>query len=122
MNTKEINLKARFVLEIIALITFGFWGWELGEGWVRIILALALPVFFAAIWGIFAVPEDPSRSGKAPVPVPGIIRLVIEWLFFALASWVLYEIGHHKMSLIFGGLVVLHYILSQDRIKWLLLH
>ncbi|WP_280456932.1 DUF2568 domain-containing protein, partial [Nocardia carnea] len=37
----------------------------------RWLLVVLLPVVAAAAWGVFAVPDDPSRSGAAPVAVPG---------------------------------------------------
>jgi len=49
---------------------------------MKFMLALTLPIFAAAIWGIFAVPDDPSRSGNAPVIAPGLVRIVIELAFF----------------------------------------
>ncbi|MFQ6227417.1 DUF2568 domain-containing protein [Nocardia sp. NPDC002869] len=38
-----------------------------------------LPVIAATAWGVIAVPDDPSRSGAAPVAVPGAIRLLVEF-------------------------------------------
>jgi len=114
------NLAIRFLLELTALITLGLWGWQQGgEDWLKYILAFSIPVVAAAIWGIFNVPNDPSRSGNAPIVVPGIIRLIIELLFFALGTWALFDLGYIKFSLIFGVVVIVHYIVSYDRILWL---
>ena len=63
MGSHPINLAIRFLLEITALITMGFWGWRQSEGWFRYILALIIPILAAVVWGTFAVPNDPSRSG-----------------------------------------------------------
>jgi hypothetical protein len=120
MGTHPINLAVRFLLEISGLVSLGIWGWEQSDGWLRFVLAIGIPVICASIWGAFAVPDDPSRSGKAPIVTPGIIRLAIETGFFAFAIWSLYDIGFHKASLAFGIIVVLHYIVSYDRIKWLI--
>jgi len=67
MSLHPISLALRFLLELAALIALGLWG----AHQAGIALALALPATAAALWGIFAVPGDPSRSGKAPVPVSG---------------------------------------------------
>lgn len=120
MGSHPINLAFRFLLELAALASFGFWGWELGEGSARFIFAFGIPVFLAAIWGIFAVPNDPSRSGKAPVPVNGVLRLIIELVIFASAIWMVFDLGKPLFSRLFGAAVVTHYLLSMDRILWLI--
>jgi hypothetical protein len=74
----------------------------------------------AVLWGVFAVPGDRSRSGDAPVPVPGILRLLLELLLFGFAAWCLYDAGLVLLANIFGIVVLVHYIISYDRIIWLL--
>jgi len=120
MGSHPINLIIRFLLEISALVSVGVWGWNVSDGWLRFVLAIGIPIILAIIWGIFAVPNDPSRSGRAPVVTPGVIRFVIELGFFAFAIWSLYDMGLKKLSLALGITVVLHYIVSYDRITWLL--
>jgi len=120
MGSHPINLALRFILELAALASVAVWGWKQSDDWPRYLLVIGLPVVLAAIWGTFAVPDDPSRSGSAPVVTPGIIRLVIELAIFAFATWSLYQLGHGKMSLALGITVVLHYVISYDRIIWLL--
>ena len=119
MGSHPLNLALRFLLELAALIAIGFWGWEQYDTWMRFILAIGLPLIAAAIWGIFNVPNDPSRSGNAPIPVPGIIRLLLEFAFFTFASWTLYSSGEIKLAWILVGIVAIHYVISFDRIAWL---
>ena len=69
MGSNPLNLLIRFLLELTALIALGFWGWRNGEGAFRYALAIIIPVIIAADWGTFAVPDDPSRSGSAPIAV-----------------------------------------------------
>jgi hypothetical protein len=120
MSSNPINLAVRFLLELSALLAIGFWGWRQGEGSFRFVLAIGLPLIAAVLWGTFAVPDDPSRSGKAPVPVPGIVRLVLELAFFAFATWALYNAGATQLSWLLGGVTLVHYILSYDRLWWLI--
>ncbi len=120
MGSNPINLAIRFLLEVSALIAIGFWGWHLSESWYRYVFALGIPLTAAVIWGTFAVPDDPSRSGKAPVPVPGIMRLVIEIAIFGFGAWALYDLEYTLLSLILGIAVIIHYIVSYDRIGWLI--
>ena len=96
------------------------WGWELSDTWIRFVLVLAFPIIIAAIWGIFAVPDDPSRSGAAPIAVPGIVRLIIELGIFFIATWALLDLGFTRLCWILGATVAIHYIISYDRIMWLI--
>ena len=121
MGSHPVNLAVRFLLELTALLATGIWGWRQGEGWIRFVLALGIPVILAAIWGTFAVPDDPSRSGSAPIVVPGIIRLAIELAIFAFATSALHDLSATRLSLIFGIIVTIHYIISYDRIVWLVM-
>ena len=125
MGSHPINLALRFFLELAALAALGFWGWHTnGEsnGWLRFLLAVGIPMVAAVLWGTFAVPDDPSRSGKAPVAVPGFVRLAIEAALFVFAVWALYDAGYPGAGFIFGIVTGLHYIVSYDRILWLLRH
>lgn len=120
MGSDPINLAVRFILELSALVSTGLWGWKYGDGWTRLALALGIPIVLAIIWGTFNVPDDPSRSGTAPIVTPGLIRLVIELGIFGFAVWALFDMGFMKMSLILALAVLLHYMVSYDRILWLL--
>jgi len=121
MGSHPVNLIVRFLLEISALIAGGLWGWNWGDNvWMHYLLAIGIPVLMASIWGIFAVPEDPSRSGKSPVITPGIIRLMIEFSFFGFACCALYDLNYMPLSYVFGIITIIHYIASYDRVLWLL--
>jgi len=110
----------RFILEIWALVAFGYWGLKQSYGLFNYVLMIAVPVAAAVVWGTFAVPNDPSRSGGAPVPVPGIVRLLLEFLILGSAFWAMYSEGLLYISILFIGLVIIHYILARQRIGWLL--
>ena len=122
MGSHPINLTIRFLLELSALVSTGLWGWKQSDGWLQFVLSIGIPIILAAIWGTFAVPNDPSRSGSAPIVTPGIIRFAIEIGVFAFAAWSLYDIDLNKLSLALGIIVILHYIVSYDRIIWLMSH
>ena len=120
MGSHPVNLAVRFLLEIAALVAIGYWGWTQHDGLFRYLLAIGGPVIAGVLWSTFAVPDDPSRSGRAPVPVPGIIRLALELAIFAFAAWALRDAGNSLLALILVAVVVVHYALSYDRIAWLL--
>jgi hypothetical protein len=120
MSKHPLNSIIRFLLELIGIFSFGLWGYHQTEAIVRILLAIVLPLIFAVIWGVFAVQNDPSRSGKTVVQTPGPVRLVLELALFGAATWMLFDLGHTLPAIIFGVVVILHYAFSWDRITWLL--
>ena len=120
MGSHPINLTVRFLLELLALAAMGFWGWSRGEGLLRLALAFGVPLFAATLWGIFAVPHDPSRSGQALIAVPGLIRLVLEATFFSGAVWALLSTGATTAGGVLASAVLVHYAVSYDRVFWLI--
>ena len=115
-----INLGLRFILEMTMLFAIAFWGWTQYEGWLKYLLTLGLPVLSATVWGIFAVPNDPSRSGKTVVVTPGWIRLVLEIIFFILGFWALNDIGYRLIAFTYLLFVILHYSFSISRLRWII--
>lgn len=124
MSSHPLNLAFRFLLEIVGLSAFAYWGWAWGDPW-RWPLAIGLPLLAAVIWATFRTPGDNSANPRAPVPVHGIIRLSIELTFFGLAIVALFTAQANDRAELFGVLltllVITHYILSWDRVMWLML-
>lgn len=124
VSMHPLNLGLRFVLEVAALAAFAWWGWAWGNPW-RWPLAIGLPVLAAIIWGLFRTPGDGSANQKAPVPVHGIIRLSLEMTFFGLAIVALFTAHGNSRAELAGVIltltVILHYVLSWDRVLWLML-
>jgi hypothetical protein len=119
MASNPVNLAVRFLLELAALAAMAYWGWSQHTGPLRFVFAIGVPLLAAILWFVFAVPQDPSRSGKAPVPVPGIVRLVLELAIFGFAAWALYDSGKPTLGLILAIVAIIHYAVSFDRLAWL---
>lgn len=115
MANRSWNLLLRFILELAALAAIGFWGW-LNYGWLA---AICAPVVIAGLWGVFAVPGDPSRSGHAPVPIPGWLRLIFELAVLYGATWALTTVDYTMLATGLGVAITFHYAFSYDRIAWL---
>jgi len=120
MSQNVLNLAVRFVLELVALYAFGRWGWNQHTDFMRYVLAIGVPLIAAAVWGVFRVPGDASANGKAVVAVSGWVRLLFEIAFFSFATFCFFDTGLHNAGWVFGAITLLHYILSYDRIFWLL--
>lgn len=119
MGSHPANLAWRFLLELLALGSMGYWGWTQHDGVVRWLWTIGLPVVTAVLWATFAVPNDPSRSGQAPIPTPGMIRLLLELLIFTAAVILLRVNQQNFLSSALAIMVIVHYALSYDRIIWL---
>jgi hypothetical protein len=115
MSKNPLVLLLAFLLELAGLAAMFYWGWTQHDGILRWLLAIGLPVIAAAIWGIFRVPNDP---GPATVAVPGILRLGIEFTFYAVAVLLLVAAGAAQAALMLAALVVLQYALSYDHLLW----
>jgi hypothetical protein len=118
--SNPLNLALRFALELAALVAMGMWGYRQADGLAGIALAVAVPLVGAALWGTFRAHGGASHSGKAPVPVPGIVRLALELAWFAFAAWALYDVGRVTLSVALAVIVAAHYIVSFDRVLWLI--
>ncbi len=114
------NLALRFGLELAALAGLGTLAWRNTSGPLRWVAAIGLPVAVAAVWAVFNVPDDPSRSGEAPVVVPGSARLAIELLVLGAGAAALAVAVRREVGITLGVLIAIHYATSIPRIEWLL--
>jgi hypothetical protein len=120
MSQHPLQLGLRLILEMAALAIFAYWGWAQGTGVLRGVYALGLMSLAAVVWGGTAIQDDPTRSGRAYVRIPGVVRLLIELGFFGAAAWMLVDQGRTALGIAMGAIVLVHYALSYDRIAWLL--
>lgn len=92
---REANLTARFLLELCALVSLGYWGFVSGGGlFTKIALGIGSPLLAAVVWGLFVSP-------KAAVPLSMPLRLAPEILVFGVAVAALYWTGHRTLALVF---------------------
>ncbi len=120
MSLHPVQLGLRLILEMAGLAIFAYWGWAQGMGVLRWVYALGLMLLVAVVWGGTAIQDDPTRSGRAYLRIPGVARLLIELGYFGVAAWVLLDTGRTRLAVAMGAVVVLHYSLSYDRVGWLL--
>ena len=93
-------LAARFLLELALLAGLAVGGWALAEVvWAKVLLAVALPVAAALVWGFFVSPR-----AKVMAPLP--LRLVIEVLLFGSAASLLWLADHAVLALVLVSLEV----------------
>ncbi len=120
MGFNPANLAFRFVLEVVSLVGLFRLGLELGSGFWRWILAIVITFIGMALWANYRVPGDQSAKGTAPFAVSGVTRLAIEMLVFGVGAVGWFLSGPSWVAYTFLGGLVLHYLLSYDRIGWLM--
>ncbi len=99
-----INLGLAFVLELVGLAVFAWWGWNAGSNTaLRLVLALGLPVFAAVLWGLFAAP---TANYGSPV-----VTAVVKVAFFGLASLALWDLDHHVLAGAFVLVVAANFVI-----------
>lgn len=116
MAYHPLQLALRFMLELAVLFISGRYFFLQGN----MAMAILVPILLMAVWSVFAVKGDKSRSGKTVVNTPGWLRLIIELSFFGFAFWCLWNRGEINMAWWFVAVVLLHYFSSYERIRWLM--
>ncbi len=113
------NLTLRFGLELAALTGLALAAWKLSSGDLRWLTVVIVPVVAAAIWGVFNVVGDPSRSGEAPVEVSGWIRLAIELAILGGGAAAFAIAQRPTIAVGMASLIIIQYATSMSRIEWL---
>ncbi|WP_378739185.1 YrdB family protein [Nocardia brasiliensis] len=120
MSLNPAMLAIRFLLELVAICSFGVYGWRAFDSPWKFLLVVVLPLAAATLWGTFAVPDDPSRNGNATVAVPGALRLALELAIFGGGAAALWAAGLPKWALASLAVIVVYQALAYDRVAWLL--
>jgi len=98
---KNFNLLIAFLLEIISIIIFGYWGFLQGNSSItKYALAILLSIIAIILWSYFAAPKSKHR-----IEFP--YRIIFELVFFAVATFLLYKTGNINGALYLGTVAVL---------------
>jgi hypothetical protein len=111
MGRKSFNLAIGYILEIVALIVIGYWGWAQHQGVLRYALALSLPVIVTVIWTTFRVPGGTNRFPTF-IAVPRLARVLLEVAFFGFAVWSLFNAGLTAGGWLLGGTFLFYHLIS----------
>ena len=52
---KTLNLMLRFSLELFALGSLAYWGFQTGKGSMRVLLTIGAPLIIAVVWGFLVL-------------------------------------------------------------------
>ena len=83
---RATNEVLRFVLELCTLVVFAYSAAQLGDGPVRVLLAVAAIAAAGAFWGVLVAPKARRRLADP-------LRLIVEIVFFAAAGLSLVAAG-----------------------------
>ena len=108
---KQLNLALKFLLELAALAVFALWGASLADGVGAVLLAIALPLAAAGLWGALAAPRARRRLALRP-------RIGFELGFFAVAAVALWRAGSATLAAVFAALVVANVLLLTAFDQW----
>ena len=98
---KFIHQLVAFLLELVMLAIFGYWGFKSDHTQaLKWIAGFGLPLIAIVLWGIFAAPRSAHR-----LPFP--YQILFGWALFGLAGYMLYQTGHKTMAALFLSIAFL---------------
>jgi hypothetical protein len=102
------NLSLAFLVELVALGIFAWWGWDTGGTTLaRWLLTIGLPAVTAVVWGLFAAPTA-TRGTPA-------VRWIVKVLVFGLAGAALWSLGHPLLAVAFVAVVAANLLIIQTQ-------
>ncbi len=99
----------RFVLELFALFSLGFWGYF---AWPfplpGVFFMIGAPLFAAVVWGLF-------RSPRAPLPLDPVGRAIIEIFVMGAAAVAWVMLGYWIVGLVFAVVATVSGVINGRR-------
>ena len=101
---KGINLALAFLLELVMLFAFVYWGFQTGDSAVvHWLFGLGLPIIAIIIWSIYNAPQSKRRLPRTP-------RTILEVVMFGLGALMLAVAGQTTWAVIFVIFIVINQI------------
>lgn len=102
MFIENANIALRFILELSALASLGYWGLKSGNGMImKFILGVGSPLLIAILWGIFGAP---GSLYQLPKPFQWLLILGV----YFMADSALYASGEHYISTLLGLIAIVN--------------
>ena len=108
---RVFSLALKFLLELAAFAAFAFWGANVGDGAVSVVLAIAAPALAIVLWALFAAPRSDRR-----LPMPA--RIAFETAIFLLAVVALLATGALVAAIVLAVLVAVSSALLTRFDQW----
>lgn len=102
-----MNIQVIFLLELFAVLCFGWWGFHASDNvWIRLLLGVGTPAIFIKFWMVFMAPKARRRIS------PDNARIIVRLILFSLAAFALAANGPFLPAAIFEALVALSAMLA----------
>lgn len=102
---KNINNACRFILEVIAILSVGYWGLKLNSiGAWRYIVGVCAPLIIVVVWSVWGAPMAEHR-------LDGFYRLVLETIIFSIAVACLYATHQKSLAVVIGIFMFINTVL-----------
>ncbi len=96
----------RFLLELFAFFSLGYWGYLAWPfPWPGVLFMIGTPLFAMVVWGLF-------RSPKARIPLDPVGRALVEIGVFGAATIAWAMLGHPVVALVFGAVALVSGIVN----------
>ncbi len=104
-SIKSANKGLRFLLELGALASLCYWGFQKGDSTAAsFALGIGAPLLMAIVWGLFVSP-------KARIELPSIPKFVLGIAILVLAAVALSDSGYPKLAIAFEVLIAVNAVL-----------
>lgn len=103
---RTVNDVLLFAVELVAWASFGVWGWHVGDGAWRWVLAAGLPLAVIGLWAVFAAPTSAHRRAD-----PGLFALQLGVFLAGAALLVL--AGHPGPGWALGAVALVVVVLDR---------
>jgi Protein of unknown function (DUF2568) len=101
-----VNEGVAFLVELLALAAFAWWGAEAGSGLlVPLLLGIGAPLVAAVGWALFASPKARVR-----LPFAGVVA--VKLFVFLMAVFSLDALGHRTLAVLFGLLAAANTVVA----------
>ena len=99
---KNTNLGLAFLLELVMLAAYGYWGFQVGDNTlVHILLGIGVPVVVIILWSLF---EAPRALRPLPQPWHSILKVVL----FGGSVLALVAAGRLDLAIIFAVVLIIN--------------
>lgn len=101
-----LNDVLRFLLELFAFFTLGYWGYLAWPfPWPGVLFMVGTPLFAIVVWGLF-------RSPKAKVPLDPVGRALVEIAVMGSAAIAWAMLGYPVIAVVFAVLALVSGIIN----------
>jgi hypothetical protein len=100
-----VNDVIRFVVELFAFFTFGFWGFVAWPFPWNIAFGIATPLFAIVVWALF-------RSPRAVIGLDAFGKALVEIVVMGSAALAWLMLGQPIIALVFGVVAIVSGVLA----------